>query len=193
MWGWGTVFLDLDGDFDQELVTNNGNISYFPKNETPMRQPPVLFDNLGSTFEKQEKLACEYLLQLHHGRGLAAADFDNDGDWDLLFGNCNENCALLENTTSFGTGMIPHLCIGIKGNRDGIGSTFKIERDQDVESGKSFVRSIVGGGSYLSSGEKCLLLPGPDESGLTARVSVQSGDKTYVGSKNGRYTVSFDD
>jgi len=190
--GWGTVFLDLDGDFDQELVTNNGNISYFPKNETPMRQPPVLFENLGSAFERKEKFACEYLTQLHHGRGLAAADFDNDGDWDLLFGNCNENCALLENTTSLATAMTPHLFIGIQGNRDGIGSTFKIERDRDVEGGKSFVRSIVGGGSYLSSGEKFLLLPDLNESGSTASVSVQSGGKTYVGLKNGRYMILFD-
>lgn len=196
--GWGTLFLDLDGDFDQDLVTNNGNISYFPKSETPMRQPPAMFVNLGSAFEKQKDAACQYFEQLHHGRGLAAADFDNDGDWDFLFGNCNENCALLENTTMNAGKMDRYLQIGIKGNRDGIGATLFVERELKTEAGRKFVRSIVGGGSYLSSGEAFELLPSSTDASsgrVDTKVKVswlRSGGQASTGNKAGRYSISFD-
>jgi tetratricopeptide (TPR) repeat protein len=83
--GWGTEFGDLDSDGWLDLVVANG--STFENGESPpglRPEPPFLFwNNAGRSFHDLVPLHGE-LAEPRVGRGLALADYDIDGDLDLL-------------------------------------------------------------------------------------------------------------
>ncbi|MEE2641103.1 MAG: VCBS repeat-containing protein [Planctomycetota bacterium] len=141
--GWGTLFSDFDLDGDEDLLVNNGHISYFP-DTGEMAQQPLIFENRGETYAFRNVVKSDYFTSGHHGRGVAAADFDRDGDLDLAFSNCNENFAILENGSAPKQPVMQCLLIRTNANRDGIGWNFRFEDRIPVLLRK-------GGGSFLSS------------------------------------------
>lgn len=141
--GWGTLFEDFDADGDEDLVVNNGHLSYFPESGT-MQQKPLFFQNAGRTFEVKNVIRSPYFDQPHFGRGCVAVDVDQDGDLDLVFSNCNENFAVLENKSPQKMPLTRVTLIGSRFNRDGLGWCLK-GTDQTP------LRMRKGGGSYLSS------------------------------------------
>ncbi len=153
--GWGTLFEDFDGDGLPDLIVNNGHISYYPT-KTTMAQPPLILKNNQGTFERTNEDLLEYFANPHHGRGLATADFDRDGDLDLAFANCNQNIGLLENTVDDGEkGRAKQrlIIVGTSINRDGLGMSINL-----IDRGKPLTSIIRGGGSYLSASQKELLV-----------------------------------
>jgi hypothetical protein len=145
---FGTLFVDLDNDGLKDLFAANGHIDegiqYFqPKTTFPER--PLLFRNLGSgRFEEIGESAGEAVRTPMVARGLAAGDYDRDGDLDLLVSVNNGRPRLLRNEAS---GAASHwLAIrarGARSNRDGIGTRVTVEagglRQQGwVRSGSSY-------------------------------------------------------
>jgi hypothetical protein len=59
-------------------------------------------------------------------RGAAIADFDNDGDLDILVNNCGQAPQLLRNDGGNAKHWIEILLIGTKSNRDGVGARVKV-------------------------------------------------------------------
>jgi hypothetical protein len=82
------------------------------------------------------------------GRGLAYADFDRDGDLDLLLTTNNGPAYLYRNDQLAGNHSIRFRLIGTKSNRDGIGATIRI-----VSGGLNQSRMVKSGSSYLSQSE----------------------------------------
>ena len=87
--GFGCVFADLDLDGALDLVVANGHIDETVRNirgNVGYAQPPLLFLNQGNgTFRdvaRPRRAAASRRPRV--GRGLAAGDFDRDGDVDLL-------------------------------------------------------------------------------------------------------------
>jgi enediyne biosynthesis protein E4 len=62
------------------------------------------------------------------GRGLAYADFDRDGDLDLLLTTNNGPAYLYRNDQLAGNHSIRFRLVGTKSNRDGIGATVRVFR-----------------------------------------------------------------
>jgi hypothetical protein len=97
--GWGTVFADFDNDGWPDLFVVTGHV--YPDAEKklpayPYRTPRLLFRNLGAG--RFEQILDEpEVNRAFSSRGLAAADFDNDGDIDLVIWNRNEPPTLLRN------------------------------------------------------------------------------------------------
>src|SRR5437016_14058324 len=60
------------------------------------------------------------------GRGLATADFDNDGDIDIVTNNGGDYASLLRNDGGNANHWLTILLIGTKSNRDGIGASLKL-------------------------------------------------------------------
>jgi len=102
------------------------------------------------------------------GRGLAWADFDNDGRPDLAFSHLGGPIALLHNQTETANNWLQLELVGDgkKSNRNAIGARVEIEYG-----GQRQVRFINGGGSYLSANER-RVLAGLGTAGRAERVLV---------------------
>src|SRR5581483_8498413 len=82
------------------------------------------------------------------GRGVAFADFDNDGFMDVLVANNGGPPLLLHNSGAAGSHFLNFRLVGTKSNRDGMGARVRIKAGS-----LSQIREIAGGGSYLSQSD----------------------------------------
>jgi hypothetical protein len=81
-------------------------------------------------------------------RGLAAGDFDRDGDLDLLITTNNGPSYLFKNDLTNGNKSLRLRLIGIKSNRDAIGAVIRV-----ITADGTQTRMIKTGSSYLSQSE----------------------------------------
>jgi RNA polymerase sigma factor (sigma-70 family) len=148
--GWGTGFLDLDGDGWQDLVIVTGHDLRHPPGGK-RGQRPVLLRNRGGRFVDISAQGGTYFREAHVSRGLAVGDLDNDGRTDLVISNLNEPVALLRNEADTGQHWLGVELAG-KDHRDVVGARVVVE-----VGGRRLTRFVSGGGSYLSSGDRRLL------------------------------------
>jgi hypothetical protein len=150
--GFGCVFADLDLNGQLDLVVANGHIDETVRNirgNVGYAQPPLLFLNQGNVaFREAASQAGNGFAQARVGRGLAAADFDRDGDIDLLMTTNNGPAVLLRNDQKTGNRSVRFRLTGTASNRDAIGATVRIFHD-----GTSQSRMVRSGSSYLSQSE----------------------------------------
>jgi enediyne biosynthesis protein E4 len=150
--GFGCAFLDADLDGSVDLVVANGHIDETVRNirgNVGYAQPPQLFLNNGQgKFRELGQAVGEGFNQAKVGRGLAYADFDLDGDLDLLMTTNNGPAYLYRNDQLAGNHSIRFTLVGTQSNRDAIGARVRIEYD-----GSSQSRLVKSGSSYLSQSE----------------------------------------
>jgi enediyne biosynthesis protein E4 len=150
--GFGCGFADLDLDGRLDLVVANGHIDDTVRNirgNVGYAQPPHLFLNLGhGKFQDVAGTHGGDFAAARVGRGLAFADFDRDGDVDLLLTTNNGPASLLRNDVRSGNRSLRLRLTGTKSNRDAIGAVVRIDHR-----GESQMRVVRGGSSYLSQSE----------------------------------------
>ena len=150
--GFGCSFLDANLDGWLDLAVANGHIDETVRNirgNVGYAQPPLLFLNNGSGGFRD--IAGELgggFDQPKVGRGLAYADFDRDGDVDLLLTTNNGPAYLYRNDQLAGNHSIRFRLVGTKSNRDAIGAVVRV-----VSGGLSQSRMVKSGSSYLSQSE----------------------------------------
>lgn len=97
--GWGTSFVDIDSDGWPDLVVANG--STFEQKDTSPRSlvpmPSFLFWNERGKFFHDLAPWNRSFAQPHVSRGLAVADFNNDGAVDIAIVDQGEGVRLLRN------------------------------------------------------------------------------------------------
>jgi hypothetical protein len=174
--GFGCAFADFDLDGDLDLVVANGHIDETVRNirgNVGYAQPPLLFLNQGNgTFREGAADAGREFAQPRVGRGLACADFDRDGDVDLLVTTNNGPALLFRNDQSSANRYVRFRLTGTTSNRDAIGATVRI-----FHGGTSQSRLVKSGSSYLSQSE----LPVTFGAGARDRL-----DRVVVSWPNGR-------
>ena len=79
------------------------------------------------------------------GRGAAFGDYDNDGDTDIFVVNLNQEGVLLRNEGGNKNNWLTIKTVGVKSNRDGIGSRVEV-----VTRSHSQIKEVQAGSSYLS-------------------------------------------
>ncbi len=127
---WGTRFVDLNHDGWKDIFHANGHVyPYLIKSKTRevYYQPKTLYLNRGDgTFLDASKLAGPGLEKPTVSRGVAFADFDNDGDIDFAVATLNGSPQLFRNDVPPGNYWVMFRTIGVKSNRDGIGARITV-------------------------------------------------------------------
>jgi len=146
--GWGTSLSDLDNDGFPDIFVANGHVypqvdslnvgqKYFQRKE--------LYRNLGNgKFEEIAHTSSDLLIG-KSSRGSAVADFDNDGDLDILVVNMNDRPSLYRNDGGNQNHWIGFRLEGTRSNRSAIGARVEIEAG-----GRKQISYVLSGGSYLS-------------------------------------------
>lgn len=130
MSGFGTRFMDYDNDGARDLFMANGhvldNIQRY-HSDTRYAESKLMFHNNGhGIFENvSDRLGPDFQLP-RVSRGAAVADFDNDGDLDILINNNGQAPQLLRNDGGNANHWLEIFLIGTKSNRDGVGARVKV-------------------------------------------------------------------
>jgi enediyne biosynthesis protein E4 len=180
--GFGCGFADLDLDGRLDLVIANGHIDDTVRNirgNVGYAQPPHLFLNLGNgKFQDVVNSNGGDFAAPRVGRGLAFADFDRDGDVDLLLTTNNGPAYLFRNDLHSGNRSLRLHLTGTKSNRDAIGAVVRI-----YHGGETQMRTLRGGSSYLSQPELPLTF-GVGKSDRVDRLAVEWPSGTTQEFKN---------
>ena len=152
MSGVSMKFLDYDNDGWNDILQLNGsmldNVALYHA-EVTYKEPILMFRNLGKgQFEKvSESLGPDFMRPVA-GRGLATADYDNDGDIDIVTNNRGDYPSLLRNDGGNANHWLTVQPIGTKSNRDGVGASVKLTSEGFVH-----VEQAKGGTSYMSASD----------------------------------------
>ncbi len=150
--GVAAKFMDYDNDGWEDICQVNSsmldNIQLY-HSEVRYMEPKLMFRNLGhGKFAKISKFLGPDFMRPTAGRGLATADFDNDGGIDFAVNNRGGSPQLMRNDGGTANNWLTVFLIGSKSNRDGIGARLKIQAEDLVQ-----VRQAVGGASYMSASD----------------------------------------
>lgn len=144
--GWGTAWVDMELDGDEDLVLVTGHPSQKPTSGSSLQHSFLLSNNSNKRLDPIHEKAGEYFSAFHNSRGLATLDFDVDGLVDLVVTQVDDTVQLLRNNSNAEGKFLRIELIGIQSNRDGIGSIVTCKT-----SNKKLVRHRFGGGSFAST------------------------------------------
>jgi hypothetical protein len=148
---FGGGFFDYDNDGWLDLFIANGHV--YPEvevtsAETHYKQLNSLLRNQhNGRFIETTEVAGIASLPPRAARGVAFADFDNDGFLDVLVADNGDPPMLLHNSGNANHFLNIKLR-GTKSNRDGMGARIRV-----VAGGMAQIREIASGGSYLSQSD----------------------------------------
>lgn len=181
-WGWAVVSLDINHDGHLDIFETNGFDGLFAED------PSILFLNDGTGHFIDEAPSCG-MDDRAAGRGALSADFDRDGDQDVLVFNCRQdpiyyqndivgpgtNAVTLEFDTSAVAGLAP----------DGFGTRVWFD-----SASFSQLRYLDGGTNYLAQSELSVHAGlGSDET-VDITILWANGELSeYKGVAPGSYTI----
>ncbi|MEO1259323.1 MAG: FG-GAP-like repeat-containing protein [Bacteroidota bacterium] len=155
--GWGTALLDVDNDTDLDLFVANGFISALSFNQTSVPNPDKLFLNnafpIGEKMQFTDATEAAGLGDEGFARGMVHADFDKDGDQDLVVlqasGTANPDLAFrtlfYENESANENNWLQVKLEGTISNKDAFGSKMRV-----VLNDRSWTHEVVSGSSHAS-------------------------------------------
>ena len=154
--GFSPLFLDYDNDGHLDLFCANGHpqdvIEILMDQET-YAQRDQMFQNRGDgTYADVSETAGAYFTETRVGRAAATADYDNDGDPDIVIMNSNQRAVLLRNDGGNEKNWIGIKLIGTQRNRDGIGAKVTVSTED-----KTQMQEVKSGSSYASGSDTRLL------------------------------------
>lgn len=150
--GFGTAMTDFDGDGWPDLFVLNGNPIYAAA-ETPFKQHPQLFRNLGGRFEEVSGNGGTFFREAHSGRGCAVADLDDDGAPDLVTVPMNDTVRVLRNRKPPANFVRVHLAAR-NGEPDATGARVSCEFK-----GRRVTQFAVRGTGFFSQSDVRMIFP----------------------------------
>jgi hypothetical protein len=150
--GMGVGFLDADNDGRPDIFVANGHV--YPEADRiagiiGFRQRNLLYRNLGNArFADISASAGPGLKAEGSSHGSAFADFDNDGDVDILVTNNNEASNLLRNETGNKRNWLSIQLVGTRSNRSALGARVRV-----TAGGQTQLQQVTSGSSFLSQSD----------------------------------------
>jgi hypothetical protein len=149
--GWGIGIYDFDNDGFKDVFTAN---AHFPGLDALLAAstslPNSVFRNRGDgRFEDVSKTAGPDFQIAGQHRGVAFADFDNDGRLDAVVSNVNGPARLYHNITPNAGHWLALKLTGTRSNRDGIGAEVAVT----LGSGRKLYNHCTTSVGYASSSE----------------------------------------
>ena len=140
---FGVFFFDYDLDGFPDILAANGHIEDEIGRVQPKvsyRESPLLFRNLGNRqFDNVSSRVGPAFSQARVARGAAYANFDHDGDPDVLISTNNGPAVLLRNDGGNRNHWLSVRLAGVRSNRDGIGAVIRVGKQWNmVRSGSSY-------------------------------------------------------
>jgi len=152
MSGWGNGIRDFDNDGYKDLFSANSHVSENADIDPQQhyRQANAVFRNLRNGTFRDVTSEAGPAMQAHAAhRGCAFGDLNNDGKIDAVVSVIGGPAELLYNTSTGSNHWILIQTIGVKSNRDGIGTRIKLTG----ESGLVQYNHVTTAGSYASSSD----------------------------------------
>lgn len=193
-WTWGAMFLDVDLDGYEDLLVTNGHawdpldgdtqealrtrriqvdwreeLGVFP----PLRLRNLAFRNLGDGAFADMTRGWGYGTEPDVSHGIAAADFDRDGDRDVVITRLDEPPLLLRNDA--GRARVALRVLGEGGNTQAIGARVVLAGAPPRQT-----RQVTAGGMYLSGSDPGLTFAMGDAEAAEARIVWPSGRSRTV-------------
>jgi enediyne biosynthesis protein E4 len=149
--GVSAKFIDYDNDGWPDILQANGamvdNVRLY-HSLVSYEEPMLMFHNLGQGhFEKASDSLGPDFNRPVVGRGLATADFLNDGQVGFAV-NCRGDYPEIMRNEGTANHWLEVMLIGTKSNRDGIGAALKLSSQGAVQ-----VDQAKGGMSYMSASD----------------------------------------
>jgi len=149
--GWGCGFFDFDNDGWPDLLLVNGHA--FPevdrlKIDIHYRDRAILYRNERGRFVDISESAGPAIAERHASRGAAFADYDNDGNVEVVVNNQNELPSLFRKTKPNANHWATLRLEGVRANRSAIGAKVRI-----VAGDLAQFAEVRSGGSYLSQND----------------------------------------
>jgi hypothetical protein len=150
--GVSAKFVDYDNDGWPDILQANGamvdNIPLYHSLVT-YKEPMLMFRNLRKgKFDKVSETLGDDFNHPVAGRGLATADFFNNGRVGFAVNCRGDYPEIFQNDSANGNHWLEVLLIGTKSNRDGIGASLKLSAGGTVQ-----VDEAKGGTSYMSASD----------------------------------------
>jgi len=190
---FGVFFFDYDLDGYPDILAANGHIEEEIGRVQPRiqyKEPPLLFRNTGQKrFDNVSTAVGPQFSRPIVARGAAYADFDHDGDLDVVLTTNHGPAYLFRNDGGNANSWIAVRARGVRSNRDGIGAVVRVTSP----SGKqwSLVRS---GSSYASQSDLTQTFGlGSDTTVSAIDVEWPSGAKDHLANVTARQIITIEE
>ena len=152
---WGAFFFDYDLDGFPDIFAANGHLEPdINRTQSDMffKQPLLLFRNAGhGNFQNVSQDSGPDFKKPIVARGAAYADFDHDGDPDILISTSGGPAVLLRNDGGNRNNWLNVKLVGTKSNHSGLDSVVTVESASGKQS-----QTVHSGSSYCSQSDLAL-------------------------------------
>ncbi|MEO8660296.1 MAG: CRTAC1 family protein, partial [Bryobacteraceae bacterium] len=179
--GWGTAFTDYDNDGWPDVFMVNGHV-YPDVRDASFNMRRLLYRNTANgRFADVSMTSGDAVKAEFSSRGVVEADFDNDGNMDLLVTNMNEKPSLLHNNGTGHGHWITLRLEGTKSNRSAIGARVTVYAGT-----RRLVNEVRSGSTFMSQSDLRLHF------GLGALDAIEKIEVEWPSGPKGMYHAKVD-
>jgi hypothetical protein len=180
--GWSNKFCDLDNDGWKDIFVAGSHVMdniELVRPEERYKEPCFLFRNLGNgKFEDLSRRLGPDFQVIGANRGVAVADFDNDGSLEVAVCRLNDTALLFKKKGGAANHWLQLQLRGTKSNRDSIGTRIQLTLPSGL---RQYQLVSTANGIYSASDKRVHFGLGSETSVKSLEIQWPSGIKQTLG------------